>query len=40
MLLTFFAAALATVWLVFVLTAFCPLRDLRRRRELDECQDL
>jgi len=40
MLLTLFTSILAAVWLTFVLVAFCPLRDLRRRRELEECQDL
>jgi hypothetical protein len=36
MLLTFFCALLAAAWLATVLTAFCPLRAYRRRRELEE----
>jgi len=36
MFLTFFTITLAAVWFTFVLAAFCPLRALRRRRELPE----
>ncbi|WP_221252231.1 hypothetical protein [Desulfuromonas versatilis] len=33
---TVFAAILAGFWLATVLTAFCPLRAYRRRKELLE----
>jgi hypothetical protein len=36
MLLTLFCALLATFWMATVLTAFCPVRAWRRRRELEE----
>lgn len=35
MLLTIFCSLLATAWMATVLTAFCPLRAYRRRRELE-----
>lgn len=34
MLLTLFCTLLASAWLATVLTAFCPVRAYRRRREL------
>jgi hypothetical protein len=40
MFLTLFASTLAAVWLAFVLVAFCPLRAIRRRREVEECEDV
>jgi hypothetical protein len=40
MLLTLFTTTLAAVWLAFVLVAFCPLRAIRRRREVEECEDV
>lgn len=36
MLLTVFCALLATAWLATFLTAFCPIRAYRRRRDLEE----
>jgi hypothetical protein len=36
MLLTIFVIILAAIWLAAFLTAFCPLRAWRRRKELAE----
>lgn len=40
MFLTLFISTLAAVWLAFVLVAFCPLRAIRRRREVEEWEDV
>ena len=39
MFLTLFTLTLASVWFAFFLVAFCPLRAVRRRRELEEHED-
>ena len=39
MLLVLFTLTLVTVWFAFFLAAFCPLRAIRRRREVEECRD-
>lgn len=36
MLLTPFCLLLAGAWLATVLTAFCPVRAARRRREMED----
>jgi len=35
MFLTLFTVALTAGWLAFVLVAFCPLRAIRRRNEIE-----
>lgn len=39
MLLTIFIATLAFAWLVFFLTAFCPMRAARIRAEMTEMEE-
>lgn len=38
MIFTLFVAVLAGFWFLAALTAFCPVRSYRRRRELQELE--
>jgi hypothetical protein len=40
MFLTLFTSTLSAAWIAFVLLAFCPLRAICRRREVEGSEDV
>jgi hypothetical protein len=39
MLLTIFCTVLASLWLTVTMTALCPMRAIRKRRQARELED-